>query len=81
MYTVHPRSRGEHSKFDTTTLVSGRSSPLTRGTPIFTAASIFQSPFIPAHAGNTWHRTPRSNQEYRSSPLTRGTPHLPSESP
>ena len=50
---VHPRSRGEHSKHDSSAAILAGSSPLARGTPRCRAAPAPLKRFIPARAGNT----------------------------
>ncbi len=50
---VHPRWRGEHKSFSRSSLTSGGSSPLARGTRFDRADVVAQSRFIPAGAGNT----------------------------
>ena len=50
---VHPRSRGEHSIFNSRPYSSTGSSPLARGTPGRRAAHAHPRRFIPARAGNT----------------------------
>ena len=51
--TVHPRSRGEHSRSISIRSGSTGSSPLTRGTRLYDRADLAADRFIPAHAGNT----------------------------
>ncbi len=51
--SVHPRSRGEHSKRSSRPRHGFGSSPLARGTPTPAAHFVLEARFIPARAGNT----------------------------
>ena len=51
--TVHPRSRGEHTRRRTMHLTTNGSSPLARGTPLARVGRVAVRRFIPARAGNT----------------------------
>ena len=50
---VHPRPRGEHRRYFSTTYTIPGSSPPTRGTPVLGPVARTIRRFIPAHAGNT----------------------------
>ncbi len=51
--SVHPRSRGEHCRFNLRHILLSGSSPLARGTQPRPCRSLNRSRFIPARAGNT----------------------------
>ena len=53
MFTVHPRLRGELEPTVVNCVLTGGSSPLTRGTLIKTLSELFYDRFIPAYAGNS----------------------------
>ena len=82
--TAHPRSRGEHTLFDTSTRTPPGSSPLARGTPADKNGLRRYGRLIPARAGNTHvfvHRIqgqpahPRSRGEHRHNEyVLRGIP-------
>ncbi len=52
--TVHPRPRGEHTLSMGWSIVTGGSSPPTRGTRNVVQIFLRNARFIPAHAGNTY---------------------------
>ena len=68
---AHPRSRGENIICDPSGLVSKGSSPLTRGKRSICAIAIARFGLIPAHAGKTLTRHPRSRTP-RAHPRSRG---------
>ena len=71
--SVHPRTRGEHSKAGmTTSLVSG-SSPHTRGTSAISASVFFRSAVHPRTRGEHQPRRQVGYGNGGSSPHTRGT--------
>ena len=75
-WPVHPRSRGEHAGRHRPGSTPTGSSPLARGTPQRDERACEPGRFIPARAGNTRPRDPRS----RSAPVhprSRGE-HIPS---
>ena len=54
--SAHPRSRGEHTKSPSTTSYRRGSSPLARGTRLYSGFHRLARRLIPAHAGNTVKR-------------------------
>ena len=69
--TAHPRSRGENTRYWWVTSRRGGSSPLTRGKPTESPERRADVRLIPAHAGKTARRWPRSAQRW-AHPRSRG---------
>ena len=70
--TAHPRSRGENELPQTRNVLSGGSSPLTRGKPAGPPRRRAGRRLIPAHAGKTAGAGAGIAARSGSSPLTRG---------
>ena len=68
---AHPRSRGENLVDKPNVLAALGSSPLTRGKLGMVREGMFAAGLIPAHAGKTAHRWPRSAQRW-AHPRSRG---------
>ena len=69
--TAHPRSRGENRAPRTTRVIAAGSSPLTRGKLDSNVKDERRDRLIPAHAGKTGRRRPRS-QKGQAHPRSRG---------
>ena len=78
-FPAHPRSRGEHMSPRSKAAASSGSSPLARGTPLFSRQKLRRFRLIPARAGNTdlvvWLMVfqaahPRSRGEHNRSGLS-----------
>ena len=70
---VHPRSRGEHPRILRDVVLLHGSSPLARGTQVWSDGVPERRRFIPARAGNTYPDCRPDYHQCGSSPLARGT--------
>ena len=73
---AHPRSRGEHPIIFRRAKELCDSSPLARGTPLFSRRIKWPNRLIPARAGNTFGVFLNGYHRAGSSPLARGTPEV-----